>query len=399
MNTNGIFLSTVLSVDYNESSTSRTPLSTTLQTSNSTRMCSVSLQYKFLEHIVYLYLMSPLCLIGLLLNVISLIVFSDRSFKNLTFKYLRLVAFVDCITCTLVFIYCITNYTRPHTMNDKYFRIWYLVNVYFPLANITAACNVLLTITVTIERLVSVRWPMEKPRLFSPNRFIITLIVCFVFPILTNSVNFLVYKVGECNNLALTSIARMKAYEYFGMCKEILLRFIPICILIFSNCLLLSTVRAANLKFKPQKKSISTNPSTNISLATPVNGCDGHSQCDTLISNDSTTNIQRRSSVPLTSAAKMHLRKQHQEKQLTIMLIWISTLYLCGQIPMLFAYPNFVFKDTSKSIYKYYALVVNFLELITYLANFFIYIKFTTQYQQVFRTKMKRMCFCWKKPS
>jgi len=398
MNTNGLLLSTVLPVDYSETSTSRIPLSTTVPISNSTRACSVSLQYKFIEHIVYLYLMSPLCFIGLLLNVISLIVFSDRSFKNLTFKYLRLIAFVDCITCTLVFIYCITNYTRPRTLNDKYFRIWYLVNVYFPLANITAACNVLLTITVTIERLVSVRWPMEKPRLFSSNRVILTLVVCFIFPILTNSVNFLVYKVGECNNLALTSVARMKAYEYFGMCKEILLRFIPICILIFSNCLLLSTVRAANLKFKP-KTPVSYDPSISLTLVATVNGCDGYSQCDTLLTNDSTTNAQRRSSVPLTSATKMHLRKQHQEKQLTIMLIWISTLYLCGQIPMLFAYPNFVFKDTSKSIYKYYALVVNFLELITYLANFFIYVKFTTQYQQVLRKKMKRICFCWRKTS
>ncbi|CAF3854814.1 unnamed protein product [Rotaria magnacalcarata] len=168
MNNNVILFSTVLSVDYNLSL--RTTNATTIAISSTIKNCNVSLQYKIIEHIVYLYVMSPLCLIGLILNVINLIVFSDRSFKNLTFKYLRLIAFVDCITCILVFIYCITNYTRPRTLNDKYFRIWYLVNVYFPLANITAACNVLLTITVTIERLVSVRWPMEKQRLFSSNR-------------------------------------------------------------------------------------------------------------------------------------------------------------------------------------------------------------------------------------
>ena len=95
----------------------------------------------------------------------------------------------------------------------------------------------------------------------------------------------------------------------------------------------------------------------------------------------------------------MHLRKQQQEKALTIMLVWLSTLYLCGQIPMLFAYPNFVFKDTSKASYKYYALVVNLLELITYLANFFIYVKFTTQFQLVFRTKIKQLFFCFVKNS
>ena len=371
--------------------------------------CSVSLQYLFLEHVVYLYFMSPLCLIGLILNVINLIIFSDRSFKNLTFKYLRLIAFVDCITCTLVSIYCITNYTRPRTLNDKYFRIWYLVNVYFPLANITAACNVLLTITVTIERLVSVRWPMSKQRLFSSNNVLLTLIICFLFPILANSVNFLAYKVGDCNNLDLTILATTKAYKYFGICKEILLRFIPICILIFSNCLLLSTVHVANKKFKPKTKvlqtEISLQPTTNGNDTKPINKyiSESQSQTDTLLSisrDDSTFNGQpRKSSALLTSKNKMHIRKQQQERQLTIMLVWISTLYLCGQIPMLFAYPNFVFKDTSKPSYKYYALVVNILELTTYLANFFIYIRFTTQFQQVFRAKMKHLFFCFAKTS
>ena len=376
----------------------------TIFISESLSNCSVAIQYKFIEHIFYLYFMSPLCLIGLLLNVINLMVFADRSFKNLTFKYLRLIAFVDCITCILVFIYCITNYTQPRTLNDKYFRIWYLVNVYFPMANITAGCNVLLTITVTIERLVSVRWPMSKQRLFSPHRVFVTLIMCFLFPILANSVNFLVYKVGECNNLAVTTIATTKAYKYFGICKEILLRFIPICILVCSNCLLLSTVHAANRKFKPNKKALQ--PLTvALSLPTSSNGCEtkamskyiseSQSQSDTLLTDEATQRLQRNTSVQVSSSNKMHMRKQQQEKQLTIMLVWISTLYLCGQIPMLFAYPNFVFKDISKASYKYYAVVVNLLELITYLANFFIYIKFTTQFQQVFRTKIKLMCSCF----
>ncbi|CAF1353826.1 unnamed protein product [Rotaria sp. Silwood1] len=415
MNNNVILPTTVLSVDYNL--TLKTTSATTIAISNSIKNCSVSLQYKVIEHIVYLYVMSPLCLMGLVLNVINLIIFSDRSFKNLTFKYLRLIAFVDCITCILVFIYCVTNYTRPRTLNDKYFRIWYLVNVYFPLANITAACNVLLTITVTIERLVSVRWPMKKQRLFNSNRILITLIICFLFPIIANSINFLVYKVGECNNLTLTSIARTKAYEYFGMCKEILLRFIPICILICSNCLLLSTVHAANKKFRSYRKPLQTiakSPiTTTVCIQTVANGCDttpinkylseSQSQTDILLSRSSfscestvpKTMKQKRPSFPIRLFHKLHSRKQQQERQLTIMLVWISTLYLCGQIPMLFAYPNFLFKDTNLSSYKYYAVVVNLLELTTYFANFFIYIRFTSQFQQVFRIKVKHTFFCF----
>ena len=317
-----------------------------------TNNCSVALEYKFFEHLSYLYFMSPLCVIGLLLNVINLIIFSDRSFKNLTFKYLRLIAFVDCITCILVFIYCITNYTRPRTFNDKYFRIWYLVNVYFPLANITAACNVLLTLTVTIERLVSVRWPMSKQRLFSPNRVLLTLIIAFLFPIIANSVNFLVFKVGECNNLDLTILATTKAYKYFGMCKEILLRFVPICILICSNCLLLSTVHVANKKFKPKKKLLQSSPvQTTISLQLSSNGCDtkpinkyiseSQSQTDTLIPilpDESTTNSQhRKSSVPTTSKNKMHVRKTTTRTTINnnaclvinTLFMWTNTNVIC----------------------------------------------------------------------
>lgn len=365
--------------------------------------CTVSLQYRFLEHVFYLYLLSPLCLIGLLLNIINLIVFADRSFKNLTFKYLRLIAFVDCITCVLVFIYCVTNYTQPRSMSDKYFRTWYLVNVYFPLANITAACNVLLTLTVTIERLVSIRWPMSKQRLFDPKRVLLTLIICFLFPVLANSVNFAAYEVGACNNADRTRVARGDAYKYFGICKEILLRFIPICILICSNCLLLSTVHAANRKFKPKKRT-ETTLSVAVSSNLLNNGCESKSasrnlsespsQLETLMEDDFSQGPSRTTSAQFTTNNKMHARKQQQEKQLTMMLVWISTLYLCGQIPMLFAFPNFVFKDINGAAYKYYAVVVNFLELSAYLANFFIYMKFTTQYQQVFRTKIRQIFSC-----
>ncbi|CAF0753811.1 unnamed protein product [Didymodactylos carnosus] len=397
--------------------------------------CTLSLQYKLIEHIVYLYIMSPLCIIGLLLNIINLWIFSDRSFKNLTYKYLRLVAFVDCITCILVFIYCVTNYTKPSSLKDKYFRTWYLVHVYFPLANITAGCNVLLTITVTIERLVSVRWPMEKQRLFSANRVFITLVIVFLFPIVANSVNFLVYRVSKCNNAEPTQIASTLAYKYFGICKEILLRFIPICILICANCLLLMTVRKARQKFKQPTKKIKIvyeqRPLTAITplsasysqidtavdgngsgscYTTPVNKylSNSQSQTDALLVDHQEHFHPRESTMSTTSSVGTgginreskiistphHSRKQHQERQLTIMLIWLSTLYLCGQIPMLFAYPNFVFRNVSGSAYKYYALVVNLMELSTYLANFFIYITFTTQFRLVFLSKIKNRFMC-----
>ena len=160
------------------------------------------------------------------------------------------------------------------------------------------------------------------------------------------------------------------------------------------------------VNFKPEKKKPLPTLTHTVSTPMPSNGCETkaikkyltetQSQTDVLLTEERAEGTHQRTNplIAVSSTNKMHLKKQHQEKQLTIMLVWISTLYLCGQIPMLFAYPNFVFKDTSKSSYKYYAVVVNLLELITYLANFFIYIRFTTQFQQVFRTKIKQMFSC-----
>ncbi|CAF4240196.1 unnamed protein product, partial [Rotaria magnacalcarata] len=103
-------------------------------------------------------------------------------------------------------------------------------SVYIPRANITAACNVLLTITLTIERLVSIRWPMEKQCLFNSNRILITLVICFLFPAFA-------YKIGACSNLTVTSTVETKAYKYFGV-----------------NYLLLSTLHTAGKKLKAQRK-------------------------------------------------------------------------------------------------------------------------------------------------
>ncbi|CAF4858425.1 unnamed protein product [Rotaria socialis] len=131
--------------------------------------CSVSLRCTFIDHIVDLYVMSPLCLIDLILNVIILMIVSDHPFKN-----------------------------------------WHRI----------------------------------------------TLVVCIIS---------LVYKVSECSNLTVTSIAETKAYKYFDFCKEIIFHFIRICILVCVNFPLLSTLHTASKKLKTQRRS-----SESIILASPT---------------------------------------------------------------------------------------------------------------------------------
>jgi hypothetical protein len=87
---------------------------TLLETLNSTDIeCVVKSNYLEFEAYCYLFIMCPLALIGIILNMISLRVFNDyKSFNSVTFKYLRLIAFTDLFICITVIPYCLTAYTQ-----------------------------------------------------------------------------------------------------------------------------------------------------------------------------------------------------------------------------------------------------------------------------------------------
>lgn len=74
--------------------------------------CIVKSNYLEFEAYCYLLIMCPLALIGIILNIISLRVFNDKSFNSVTFKYLRLIALTDLFICITVIPYCLTAYTQ-----------------------------------------------------------------------------------------------------------------------------------------------------------------------------------------------------------------------------------------------------------------------------------------------
>ncbi|CAF4546851.1 unnamed protein product [Rotaria socialis] len=94
----------------------------------------------------------------------------------------------------------------------------------------------------------------------------------------------LVNKVSECSNLTVTSIAETKAYKYFDLCKEIIFRFIPMCIL--------KIFRINNISITNSPSSINNNDFD----VTPITKCLSESQSPFPSGSTLTPNVKGRTS-------------------------------------------------------------------------------------------------------
>ena len=145
---------------------------------NGSTQCVYSISYFHAEHIIYLYIMTPIALIGIFLNSISIIVYSDKSFSTVAFKYLKLLSITDLFICIIVTPYFICFYSKQNTDEPGFkLRMHYLRFIIIPFSNIASNLATLFNLLVNIERLISVRFPTRKAKLFTTNRYILSCVV------------------------------------------------------------------------------------------------------------------------------------------------------------------------------------------------------------------------------
>lgn len=124
--------------------------------------CSLEPTYYDFERIYYLVFMCPIALVGIISNVITFRIFSEKCFNSITFKYFRFIAITDSFICIIVVPYCITSYTQAFNNYDSYFRNIYLAYVYLPMTNLLISLSMYFNALVSIDRLVSVGKLSEK---------------------------------------------------------------------------------------------------------------------------------------------------------------------------------------------------------------------------------------------
>ncbi len=161
--------------------------------------------------------------------------------------------------------------------------------------------------------------------------------------LILNAFLFFLYEAKYCQRTILPTNFYKQFYkllEIYQILYEMLTRVFPILILILSNLLICLIVKKSHQKSK------------------------------------------RNESIKISKAKK----KSVQEAQLTNMSIFVTVLYVSTTVPMIFAFPGLLFKDTNTYVYKTYAALSNILELIQCSFRFAIYVCFTTQFRNSLRS-------------
>ncbi len=201
------------------------------------------------EYSAYLYVYSPVCLLGVILNALVLVVLDRGTVKNLhasTGIFLMGLAWLDllclALSAPLGFVRCL-----PYTHEwEKPMRSIYEAFLFKPLANTLSTGSVWLTVIISVERLLFVKHWLLAKRLcvqnFAPKLILAIITIC-AFGI---SVPYFFYQIlDEDGNLVKTEFGDSFGFYCYLWARLVFVKFLPIILATIFNILLLVAVKSA----------------------------------------------------------------------------------------------------------------------------------------------------------
>ena len=165
-------------------------------------------------------------------------------------------------------------------------------------------------VAMTIDKYIAIKWPHMAAAYSTPRRAKLIIAGLSVFALIYNSPHFLLTLVveGQCFTYAVES-PMTKMYSWFSF---VLNAVFPFTILIYMNCVIVKTVQQSRKMFGNKNRSTTTGTTTNQGMET------------------------------------RQTTMKNAEKQLTIMLLLVTTLFLILLCPtyIRFIYVAFVKRDT-----------------------------------------------------
>ncbi|KAK3092011.1 hypothetical protein FSP39_024435 [Pinctada imbricata] len=199
---------------------------------------------QLLEVICNQYIGPILCAFGIIGNTLSLIVSLYGKLRDPPYLYIRALAVMD--TCALLVSFPFMVFSIGST---SYHWKWYEAYLFIPLANFFTASSVWITVTMTIERYVVVKFPIWAKSGCSRCgvHFRIWMVLCAAT--LNCIPRFFTYTVNHVSNgsykLKPTPFRKGNVYYGIDIFCIIFLHFFPLVILGIGNALLILEVRRA----------------------------------------------------------------------------------------------------------------------------------------------------------
>ncbi|KAK2155951.1 hypothetical protein LSH36_226g05006 [Paralvinella palmiformis] len=311
---------------------------------SSTPHCNL---YAFIINTVVI---GTVCIVGLLGNVTSFVVFWLDKVKTSSSFLFQALSVIDSVLLILVFpLYCVTTFAEYTALLPSYYSVYPFVLVYiYPCAFVAQTATIWVTVLVGVNRYIAVCKPYQAPRLCTVVQARKQLAVVLCFAIFYNIPKFfegkIEWKTAENNgtrdaHAMHTAMGLNKMYNivYSNIFYTIFLLSLPLLILTVLNIRLINALNALKRK-----------------------------------------------------RAEMQSLRQQQDNNVTLVLVVVIIVFTVCQVPALV---NQILWNTLPNSARdcggfqfYFRPLSNTLVIFNSAVNFFIYLFFNTRFKQVLKS-------------
>lgn len=203
------------------------------------------------------YFLPIVCGVGIMGNIANLITLASPKLRAVSYMYLRALGVADllCMFFVLIFVFFeILKLMNLDRIYGDYVAAWYRAHTMLPLINASVSAGILIVVALTVERYISICWPIFFRQWNLSQRAVPFIVTAYVVPFLlyipmcwqykvvfnqTNLTNGFVPYTVEDN----VELLHSKTYKAYKWTRETLLKFIPIVTLAVLSLLIVAAFR------------------------------------------------------------------------------------------------------------------------------------------------------------
>ncbi|CAD5234854.1 unnamed protein product [Bursaphelenchus xylophilus] len=222
--------------------------------------------------VAYCYILPVICVVGIIGNAMNVVTLASRKLRAVSYMYLRALAIADllCMLFVLSFVSCEVLVYNGYSLNGSYWYGFYQSHIILSFINWALATGVFIVVALSLERYVSIVFPMHFRQWNSPSRARRAICAAYMIP----AMFYLPYAVGrysvETKTMSDGTVVYMQSdsdisktlyWQIYKWSREAFLRFLPIIVLTILNAQIMMAFRKrqqmfARLKNRDQNSQV-----------------------------------------------------------------------------------------------------------------------------------------------
>ncbi|VDK21584.1 unnamed protein product [Taenia asiatica] len=370
--------------------------STTYNSSHQAVHTSSACEFTTFEFVGYFYILTIVCLIGCIFNLINIIVFAQKCFRATVYTYMLAISLTDAIALLVNLPTglgrCAGHLESCNHPAFKRFRFhvsYFTAYIRFGVANTAEAASAWLTVLVSVERYMAMKFPMLALTYCRQGSGKMHVFIIILLALAFNSPLFFILRISQKNVTSengetrtvlgsrLTAFGESTDYDVYTWFRFVLVQIIPLIALCIFSTLLINVVSESYRK--PRRNEAAS-------------AVTGHKKTQELME---VTNARKTGNHSKHQRATKQIqldRRQWAQTKLTIMQICVIFLFLIGQIPQAFSFEkisNAIMPPWCGRCCKlkiYYRMCSMILSQISYSLSFFIYLSLNRYFRKTLLT-------------